>query len=164
MANARPYDGGAKGEKLPYPVALRIAEALRGLAQANWHEFAARPWLCRRYYANLRGARHKYVPDRETCGLADCWSTYLGLVTRYQASDSKALIMLDCEDATCAHMGWLASQCYKGPELYVGLVPGVRVSHAVGRVVQGGKEFIVDPSRWFGMADTTYEDTVWVRL
>lgn len=164
MRAAMPPDGGAKGEKLPYPVALRIATALKGLAEANWHEFSKRPWLCRRYYANLKGGKHKYVPDRETCFLPDCWSTYLGLVTRYQAKDPGGLILLDCEDATCAHMGWLASQCYRGPELYVGLVPGRKVSHAVGRVVQNGKDHIVDPSRWFGMADTTYEDTVWVRL
>jgi hypothetical protein len=152
------------GERLGYWQSLAIVESLRGLARANWYEFATRPWLCRRYRENLTKRRHRYVADRITCGLADCWSSYLILVTRYQSQDPTAPIPLDCEDCTCAHMGWLASQCYRGPKLYVGLVPGVKVSHAVGRVVQDGKDHIVDPSRWFGMGPTSYDGAVWLEL
>lgn len=148
---------------LPLHVANRITDALLGMAQANWHDFSSDPKLCRLYKRNLDERRHRYVPDRQTCGLADCWSTYRALATRYPYPSS---ILLDCEDAACAHSAWLASQCYQGGDrILVGLVPGKRISHAVSgveRTEKGVKRIIVvDPSRWYGMAPTHYDNPLW---
>lgn len=146
-----------------------ITDALARMARVNWHDFTKDQDLCRRYIANLRNRRHRYTPDKLTCGHDDCWSTYKSLVRRYQKDDPHGLILLDCEDAACAHSGWLAAQCYGADTVYVGLVPGRRVSHAVSGVLRGrpgatngpDKIRIVDPARWFGMGPTSYANTVW---
>lgn len=144
--------------KLPQAFVDHFVSALHGMARANWYEFARSPELCRSYYENLRARRFKYVPDRYTCGHPDCWSTYRALAERYPEGQK---ILLDCEDAACAHAGWLASQCYTDAEILVGLVPGVKISHAVCGVRQGGRTYVVDPSRWFGMGPTHYEGVQW---
>jgi hypothetical protein len=146
-----------------------ITDALARMANVNRHDFSQDQSLCEAYKRNLRNKRHKYVSDKLTCGHDDCWSTYKSLVRRYQKDDPNGTIELDCEDAACAHSGWLAAQCYGADTCYVGLVPGRRVSHAVSGVLRGkpsainGPERIqiIDPARWFGMGPTSYNNIVW---
>lgn len=139
-------------------LAGKITDALAGLARANVVEFQRSPDLCAAYLANLRAGRHKYTPDRVTCGYADCWSTYRALVERYPTGP----ILLDCEDAACAHSGWLATQCY-ADRIFVGLIPGSIISHAVSGVEKAGETVIqlVDPCIWYGMPPTRYDNPVW---
>lgn len=128
------------------------------MAEANQFEFQKSPELCKKYYENVRAGRHKYVADRKTCGLADCWSTYRILCERY----GNGIILADCEDFACAHAGWLASQCYRDCRILVGLVPGVHVSHAIAGVErQKGKIEVIDPAAWAGMPETHYNNPVW---
>jgi hypothetical protein len=138
-------------------VANKLADALQSLALANWHEFVKSPALCRLYWTNLSERKHVYVPDRITCGLADCWSSYRALCERYRYPSP---VFLDCEDAACAHAGWLAAQCYTDRVL-VGIVPGRRISHAICGIERDGKKIVIDTARWFGMEPTHYENPVW---
>lgn len=149
--------------------ANRITESLLGMAQANWHEFSISPKLCALYAKNMADGRHTYISDKITCGFADCWSSYRGLAERYP----KGPVYLDCEDAATAHAGWLASQRYTlGEPIYVGLVPGKRISHAIAGVgtnplatrPEDDTIRIVDPSRWYGMAPTSYDKVFWRRV
>lgn len=143
---------------LPRPVAEFLTDSLCGMARANWFEFQRDPVLCRRYLSDLRSGNHRYVADKITCGLPDCWSSYRGLVERY----GKGPLLLDCEDAACALSGWLASQCYKKDRILVGLVPGRKISHAITGVMKpDGTITILDPARWAGMGPTSYENPVW---
>ena len=146
-----------------------VTDHLARMARVNWYDFSQDKDLCKAYITNLRNRRHKYTPDKLTCGHDDCWSTYKSLVNRYQKHDPRATILLDCEDAACAHSGWLAAQCYAGDTVFVGLVPGRRVSHAVSGVLRGkpgpvngpDRIRIIAPARWFGMGPTSYENCVW---
>lgn len=135
-----------------------VTDALHGLARANWHDFAAFPTLCAEFASRLRAKGFRYTPDRITCGMADCWSTFKDLAARYPDSP----ILADCEDLACAYSGWLASRCYSG--VYVGLVPGKRVAHAVSGIEKDGRIQVVDPSRWYGMRETHYNGIVWRKL
>lgn len=142
---------------LPRHIAEYLTDALAGMARANWYDFVQSPKLCEEYLENLKAGRCKYVADKVTCGFADCWSTYRSLCERYKGKR----ILLDCEDAACAHAGWLRSQCYKKDKIFVGLVPGRKVSHAICGIKRDGKMIIIDPARWFGMGPTTYNNPVW---
>ena len=144
--------------------ARRALSAIRGLALANWHDFAREPELCKSYLLNLSRGRILYVSDKVTCGRLDCWSTYRDLRRRYQSAKPTSYILLDCEDAAAAHAGWLASNGYRG--VYVGLVVGRQVSHAIVGIEQspGAPITICDPCRWFGMPPTTYENPLWSKL
>jgi hypothetical protein len=144
--------------------ALRALNAIRGLALANWSDFARDAALCGAYRLNLSRGRHLYISDKVTCGRLDCWSTYRDLVKRYQASDRGAYILLDCEDAATAHAGWLASNHYRG--VYVGLVVGRQVSHAIVGIEKtpGGPVEVCDPCRWYGMPPTTYDNPLWSKV
>lgn len=169
-ADTTPADGShLTKKKLKW--AEDITDSLLDMARVNWYDFANDPALCEAYARNLKSGRHKYVADKLTCGHDDCWSTYKSLRRRYQKDDPKGTILLDCEDAACAHAGWLAAQCF-GDSIYVGLIPGRRVSHAIAGVMPASagalagedKIRIVDPARWFGMGETSYANPVWRKV
>ncbi len=126
--------------------AERIVLALRGLARANVYEFCRSPRLLSVYWDNFNAGRHKYVADRVTCGLVDCWSTYRALVERY---GEKGPILCDCEDASAAHIAALRLGGY--PDCLIGFVPGVHISHAICAVRKDGQIIPIDPSVWYGM-------------
>jgi hypothetical protein len=136
--------------------AQRVVAALHGLCLANWSDFCRYPEALRAYERNLRAGRHVYVSDQLTCGRPDCWSTYRDLVKRYPSGSEP--LMLDCEDAASAHIAYLAATCHQ--DLYMGLICGNPISHAVGAVKKNGKIVIVDPSRWYGMGETVYDNPV----
>lgn len=167
---------------IPAAVANMITDALCGLARANWTEFSSDQSLCQSFYANLKGKKHRYISDKATCGFADCWSSYRALVGRYQKKHDRfckcadpicankrrlvakypGVILLDCEDAACSLSGWLQSQCYTKDRILVGLVPGNKVSHAVSGVLKPDNSIhVLDPARWYGMSETTYENPYW---
>lgn len=137
-----------------------VVDALQGLARANWHDFVSSAALCESYAKRLHSKGFRYTPDRVTCGMTDCWSTYKDLESRYPYP---APILADCEDLACSFSAWLASRCYDG--VYVGLVPGKRVAHAISGVERArGKIEILDPSRWYGMGETHYNGVLWRKL
>jgi hypothetical protein len=141
-------------------MAGKITDALLGMAQANQYDFGADQSLCQSFAERIRTRGFKYVADKLTCGRLDCWSTYKELHARYPQPEK---ILADCEDLACAYAGWLAAQCFTG--IYVGLVPGKRIAHAVaGLQVGNGKIRVSDPSIWYGMRETHYRDTVWRKL
>lgn len=126
--------------------AERIVKALRGLARTNTYEFCRSPRLLSLYWENFTARRHKYVADRVTCGLADCWSTYRALIERY---GEKGPILMDCEDASAAHAAALRLSGY--PDVFIGFVAGVHISHAICGVRKDGNIQPIDPSVWYGM-------------
>lgn len=138
--------------------AIKVVDALHGLALANWADFSENPELVRVYQRNLRSKNCKYVDDKLTCGKLDCWSTYRDLVERYPGGP----ILGDCEDFATAHAAYLAYNCFQG--VYVGLVVGKRVSHAIAGASKNGTIQIIDPSRWFGMGETHYRNPLWRKL
>ncbi len=148
--------------------ANKILDALVALTQRNVADFCKSPILRRKYLENLSAGNHIYVSDYLTCGWPDCWSTYQDLVKRYP----KGPVLLDCEDAAAAHIGWLFSECKKG--LYIGLCPGKAISHAIGGVDRktpdvdqsktGKNVYIVDPALWFGMPTMVYKSVFWRKI
>lgn len=135
-----------------------ITGKLENLARANWFAFASTPKLCQQYREDIKASRWIYTPDSATCLYPDCWSTYEGLLRRYPPPQR---IKFDCEDIACAHAGWLASQCLGRGKVFIGLVPGMKISHAVcGFKREDGIE-VIDPCRWFGMRPTTYDGVFW---
>jgi hypothetical protein len=140
----------------------QVLSALHGLALADWSDFCRSPSLVKAYERNLRDSLHLYVADRITCGRLDCWSRYKDLVSRYPYPQH---IQLDCEDFACAHAAYMARSCY-GP-IYVGLVPGARVSHAVCGVGDSSSPDnvkLVDPCLWAGMPPVPYDGVRWKLL
>lgn len=144
--------------------AQEFARRLQSLAVQNAYAFSRSPELCAAYLRDLKDRRFSYVDDKLTCGLDDCWSSYRALRERYP----KGKIKLDCEDAASAHAGWLASRCYE--KVWIGLVPGNRVSHAIVGVskpgILDGKIRVIDPCRWFGMPPfgRPYSPVYWERV
>ena len=146
--------------------AREFARRLQSLAVQNAYAFSQSPALCASYLQDVKRHRFRYVDDKLTCGLDDCWSSYRALKERY----GDGLIKLDCEDAASAHAGWLASRCYE--KVWIGLVPGNRVSHAIvgvsrpGGAFLGGKIRIIDPCRWYGMPPfgRPYKPVFWERV
>ncbi len=137
-----------------------VVSALLGMARANWFDFQRDPQLCKDYFAALKAKRFKYVPDRVSCGEPDCWSLMRDMLRRYPAP---MFVLGDCEDFACAYAAWLASQCFEG--VYIGLVPGVRIAHAICGVEQPGKKVrVIDPSRWYGMRPTHYRNVLWRKV
>lgn len=140
--------------------AQRVVNALANLARANWYDFVRSPALCVSFRVHLEENRFIYTADRITCGRADCWSTYRELLARYP---DPAPILADCEDLACAYAAWWASQCLSG--VYVGLVVGKKVSHCIaGFEDETGKIQVADPSIWYGMGPTHYNDPLWVKI
>lgn len=139
--------------------AQKVLDAIHGLARADWHQFVYNQDLCKVYKQALKDKRFQYTPDKLTCGRADCWTTVGDMLERYPAPQK---ILGDCEDFSAAYAAFLASQCYKGIE--VGFVPGVKVSHAILAVNDGGLRRIIDPSRWYGMPQTDYKGAIFRRL
>lgn len=153
-------------------VAGKIRDALTGLARVNQYEFCQDRGLRRSYVRALRQNRNVggivYVPDPDTCGLPDCWSTWRGLTERYgrraqlpAAAPYQQRIPLDCEDIAAAHAGYLSAV---GTErVYMGFVPGKGISHAVCGVRGKGGMQLIDPAVWVGMGDfkRPYEPVLW---
>lgn len=149
-------------------IAWRIVDALHGLAVANYHDFMASDELSKLYLDNLRAGKHVYVADLITCGWVDCWSTYRDMVRR----NPDGIIRQDCEDAACSWAGWMTANCHSG--IYVGLVPGKVISHAIAgadlktpeadNATTGRNITIVDPARWYGMAETKYPKVFWKKV
>lgn len=138
----------------------QVLSALHGLALANWSDFCRDRALAKAYARNLKERLHLYVADRVTCGRLDCWSRYRDLVARYPYP---AEVQLDCEDFACAHAAYMALTCHGA--IYVGLVPGMRVSHAVCGVSDSNSPLardlggvrIIDPCLWAGMPSVPYD-------
>lgn len=147
--------------KMPPEIIDIILSGLEDLAAANRHEFNKSPALVREYEENLRSKRHVYTPDWEAteCKQLNCWSPYRAIAERYRG---KAKIPVDCKDCSTSHAGYLAHKGAKG--VYLGLVPGERVSHAVAGLEEDGRIQVIDPSRWYGMSDTTYNGVHWRRF
>lgn len=142
----------------------RIRETLRslqGLAEANRADFEARPSLVGAYRQALRSGRFRYVPDPDTCGLPDCWSTFLGLRDRYPIGP----IPLDCEDIACAHAAYLLVG--EGKPALVGLRPGRAIAHCVCGIEgpKGAPVTVIDPSVDCGMPPLpAYDGIEWMRV
>lgn len=141
--------------------AERILKALRGLARNNVYEFCRSPRLLSAYWDNFTNRRHRYVADRVTCGLVDCWSTYRALVERY---GEKGPILCDCEDASAAHAAALRLSGY--PDVLIGFVAGTHISHAIAGVRIGGRIQPIDPSVWYGMGpfDKGYDSALYAEV
>lgn len=153
-------------------IAWQIVDALHDLAVANHIDFVKRPGLSELWLANLREGLHVYVSDKVTCGWLDCWSTYKDLIDRYQKQGVRGPVLQDCEDAACSWAGWMTANCFGG--VYVGLVPGKKISHAIAgadyetpdedNALTGRNISIVDPARWYGMTATTYPKVYWKKV
>lgn len=152
--------------------AARITISLRGLGRVNAYEFCSSPALRRSYLWALKNKRIVYVPDQVTCGLPDCWSTWRGLVERYgergekpEAARFGGRIPLDCEDIAGAHAGFMSATGTSG--VYMGLVPGSQISHAICGV-RDKLGFIhpMDPAVWVGMGDfgRPYRPIYWAEV
>ena len=127
-----------------------VADALARLAESNRDFMRRDPDAYARYWARLggEGGGFRYAFDHQTCGRPGCWSTW-------EAMDAAALsgedgpILLDCEDDAAALAGAIAVR--DGVAL-VGIVPGVRISHAIaGRFNPAGEIEILDPTMWHEM-------------
>lgn len=156
---------------MPPEVVDMILGGLEDLAAVNRHEFSKSPALVEEYEravgADSNGAlvyppRFVYVPDWEAteCRELNCWSPFRSIAERYRG---KASIPVDCKDCSTMVAGYLAYR--QTPEVYVGLVIGSRVSHAVAGVrTPKGRLKLIDPSRWYGMPETTYDGVRWRRV
>lgn len=139
-----------------------VLAQLRELARQNLADFREDKSLVRRYEAALGGDSFRYTSDSVTCGRPDCWSTFRELAERQEVGGEDT-IGLDCEDDAAALAAWLAS---KGRETYVGIIPGVRVSHAVAGVKRGESIVRLDPALWHGMPnEIDYERPhLWIKV
>lgn len=150
----------------PRSAILGTLQSLRGLAEADRSDFETYPGLLEEYADAIDTGRFLYVPDPETCGLPDCWSTFLALRERYRGQR----ILGDCEDFACAHAAYLKVQ---GLPALIGLRPGRRIAHAVCAIegpggddnVVGAPDPIIDPSVDFGMPELrSYDGIYWTRV
>lgn len=147
---------------MPPEVIDMILDGLEDLAAVNRHDFAEYPALVQEYERNMQSGRHEYKPDwvATECKELNCWSPYLGIARRYK-KDKR--IPVDCKDCSTSHAAYLAVTGNKA--VYLGLIPGLKVSHAVAGIeVAPGKIQVIDPSRWYGMTPTTYEGVHWRRM
>jgi hypothetical protein len=145
---------------------MNTLRSLQGLAEANRDDFERYPELVLAYEHALNSGLFRYVPDPETCGLPDCWSTFKGLYERYPIGP----ILGDCEDFACEHAAYLT---VKGKRGLIGLRPGRRIAHAVcaeespssyGKKIPEPVE-VIDPSVTFGMERMrSYDDIQWLRV
>lgn len=156
--------------------AAKIVRALRGLARVNAFEFCQSPTLRSAYVASIQKGQNVggiiYVPDPDTCGLPDCWSSWRGLTERYglRAELSTAApwghrIPLDCEDIAMAHAGYLSATGTKG--VYAGFIAGKQISHAIlGVKDRRGEIHVLDPAVWVGMGEfgKPYRPIYWAEV
>lgn len=164
---------GAPIERPP-PWVPKALLALARLGIQNALEFSECPILAWHYgtvYRNtflaakgikVDGPIAHYLDDRyqEGCGLIDCHQTW-GTRVKYSGGISSKVVTQDCEDALGADCGFC---CLTMPlcTYDVGIIPGIKISHAVGRL--NGTE-IRDLCVPAGMPGTPqYEKAVWLRV